>query len=454
MPHPLASGGVVANRFQVGRVLTVRGQHQLTFLAQDRQSNQYVVLKELRDDLRTTPEAKQEFQEELQSLSMMAVPGIPRVRGMVPHEGRQYLIQEFVQGKTLRSMTQKQRLPVDQAMPVLRACLQVLEGLHNQFPPVVHMDVTPDNILLAGWDKAFLVDGSWLKALSNPYPHRGLLYALDYAAPEVIHHQPGPASDLFSLGITIVEAVTGTPAANLYDAGTGRHTWPPLPHPVLQETLARMVEPSLAMRFSSASQVLQALAGGAPMPPFGAQQGGFPPQPQPGFPQQQAGYPPQQPGYPAPQPGYPPQQPQGYPPQQAGYPPQQPGYPPQPNGFAPQQPQGYPGQPAPQGYPPQPGYPPQQPGFPPQPGYGQPEPQQPPAAPPQQPVQPPAPTYQAPKLTNAPAEPPPPPPKPPEPPKAEPPPRRDPPKIVDNIEDVSTEEGLDALMALYEAQNS
>ena len=46
-----------------------------------------------------------------------------------------------------------------------------------------------------------------------------------------------------------------------------------------------------------------------------------------------------------------------------------------------------------------------------------------------------------------------PPPK-PEPPKAPPPPRQVPTKLAENIEDVSTEEGLEALMALYEAQNS
>lgn len=448
MPHPLASGGVVAQRFQVQRTLSTRGTHLLTFLAQEQKSQQLMVLKELRDDLRVTPEAKMEFQEELQALRSLQVPGVQRVLGMVPHDGRNYLVLEYVQGRTLRQMLQKQqRLPLDQAVQVLRAVLTVLNGLHNQFPPLLHLDVNPDNILLASWDKATLLDGAWLRALGNPFPHRAPNYTPEYAAPEVVRGQGAPASDLYALGVTVLEAVLGVPASGLYNGDTNRLSWTPLPHPFLNELLTRMVEGPLNQRFGSAAQVLEALNSGM-LPPFAPAQGGFaqpqpngfgapqPPQgygqPQPGFNQPQNGFNQPQPSYGQPQPnGYGQQPPQGY-----GQP--QPGYGQPPNGFQQQPPPGY-------------GQPPQQqaPQQAPRPGFGAPMPGQPQVqAPPvgmdtklTQSAAQDAAVREAATQASAP--------------KAEPKPARPvPTNLAENIEDVSTEEGLEALMALYEAQNS
>lgn len=451
MPHPLAAGGVVAQRFQVQRSLSTRGAHLQTFLAQEKQSQQFMVLKELRDDLRVTPESKLEFQEELQTLRTMAVPGVQRVLGMVPHEGRNYLVLEYAQGRTLRAMLQKQqRLPIDQAMQVLKAVLQVLNGLHNQFPPLLHLDVNPDNILLASWDKATLLDGAWLRALGNPFPHRAPTYTPEYAAPEVVRGQGTPASDLYALGVTMLEAILGVPAAGLYSGHTNRLSWAPLPNPFLNELLTRMVEGALGQRFSSAAQVLEAINTGM-MPAFAPVEGagGFAQPPQNGYGQAPNGYgqqPPQngwnqpQQGYGQPQQGY--GQPNGYPQQQApnGYP-QQPG------------PNGYPQHTGPNGYQQQPangfGQPPGQPQAPAQ-GFGgnvQPQAQQ--KAPLLDTKLTSSASVDAVNRESAPVAPPKPPaPKPPAPARAVPT------NLAENIEDVSTEEGLEALMALYEAQNS
>ena len=462
MPHPLAAGGVViGGRFQIQRLLSVRGQHLATFLGVEGGSGQPVVVKELRDDLRVDAAQQHETQEEIRRLSGLQVPGILPIRGVVPHEGRTYLVMPYLQGMTLRQMLAKQgRLTVEQAASVLRAVVTILDALHQQFPPMLHLDVTPDHILLAGWDRAMLLDGAWLKALGNPFPHRPPLYAIDYAAPEVARGQAVPASDFYSLGVTILEALTGIPAARLHNAYANRVAWEALPHPGLNDLLMRLVDGSLSTRYGTAAQVMQGLQaamtgqpvpGAAPPAPAGfGQPGGFGPPAGFGAP---AGF--GQPAQPMP--------PQPMQPQQA-----------QGGWGAPQQAPGMAQQPAwgaPQGMPQQPMQAPPQPmQAPPQPMQAPPQPMQPPQQPPQAPLQPPRPAYEPPKLTASaqselaarggpptPAAPPatPPAPAPAAPPPAPaPPPRKDPPKIVDNIDDVSTEEGLDALMALYEAQNS
>lgn len=358
MPHPLAAGRVVlGGRYQIQRLLSVRGQHLATFLAKE-QSGQEVVVKELRDDLRGDPARLQDLQNEVKRVAAAAVPGVLPIRNVLTHDGRTYVVMPYLQGMTLREMLARQgRITPDQAASVLRAVLTVLEALHKQFPPMLHLDLTPEHILLSGWDRAMLLDGAWLKVLGNPFPHRVPLYALDYAAPELLRGQPMPASDLYSLGVTVLEALTGVPAARLHNAYANRISWDPIPHAGLNELLARMVDGSLAVRFGSAAHALQGLHAvmtGRPIP--------------------------------------------------AAPPPAAPQAPPV---FA------APVAPTPQFAPP----------------------------PITQPPQPPPPQ----------ARPAPPPPQPP----APPPPRpKEPPKIVENIEDISTEEGLEALMALYENQNS
>jgi hypothetical protein len=260
----------------------------------------------------------------------------------------------------------------------------------------------------------------------------------------------------------MLEAILGVPASGLYSGHTNRLSWAPLPNPFLNELLTRMVEGALGQRFSSAAQVLEAINTGM-MPAFAPAEGpgGFAPQPQNGFGQQ----PQAQPGYGQAPNGYGQQAPQnGWNQPQQGYGQPQQGYGQAPNGYPPQQaPNGYPQQQAPNGYPQHTGpngyqqqpMPQQANGFAQQPGQ--------PQAPAQgfggnaQAQQQKAPLLDT-KLTSsasvdavqsAPVAPPPPPA-----PKAPAPPRPIPTNLAENIEDVSTEEGLEALMALYEAQNS
>jgi hypothetical protein len=235
---------------------------------------------------------------------------------------------------------------------------------------MLHLDLTPDHILLSGWDRALLLDGAWLKVLGNPFLHSAPVFNVDYAAPEVLRGQAVPASDVFALGVTMLEATTGVPAARLHNAFSNKITWEPIPHPGLNELLARMVEGSLGDRFGSAAHALQGLHAvmtGGPIlaaSPSGTASAAPPQTTSPLL---------------APSPS----------PQPAAQPLVQPVTP------SPAQ-------------------------------VGQPQP----------PAQPQAPSPQPPAPTSAPPQP------------------QAPPKIVESIEDISTEEGLEALMALYENLNT
>jgi serine/threonine protein kinase len=250
----------VDGRFKVVRLLTVQGRHTSTYQATEAASGDHVTLREFRDDLRNEPAAKQELLEELRRIGALNLPGIPAVRGFLRHDDRSYLISPYVSGHTLGQILARQgRLTPDQALSMLRAVAAVLVGLHDVFPPQLHLDITPDTILLSGWSQAHLLDGAWLKDLGNPYPHRPALHQTDYAAPEALRGNAVPASDIYSLGLSVLEGVTGLPAPRLHNPFSNRVSWDALPHDGLNEVLVAMVDGSLASRLGTARELAEAL---------------------------------------------------------------------------------------------------------------------------------------------------------------------------------------------------
>ncbi|MEB3196298.1 MAG: protein kinase [Candidatus Sericytochromatia bacterium] len=257
LPPALQAGVLVAGRYQVLRVLTVQGHHLSTYQALDKSSGETVTLKELRDDLRTDPASQHQLREELKHLCALRIAGVPPIQSVIRHEDRAYLVCSFVPGHTLRQLMARQgRLSLEQARALLQGVAQILVQLHREFPPMLHLDINPDNILLTAWHEATLIDPSWLKALGLPYAHRPPFWTEAYAAPEALRAQAGPASDLYSLGVTVLEAVTGIPAPRLQHPTTNQMHWDDLPDAGLQKLLLALVEPQPANRLESAERLL------------------------------------------------------------------------------------------------------------------------------------------------------------------------------------------------------
>lgn len=261
MPHGLPTGQVFAGRFQILKLLSQERRHALTYQAVEQPSGEQVILREVREDLKSDPAAQQELLAELKRLSQLNIQGISPIRGLVRHEGRAYLLMPFSPGHTLRQIVARQGpLTPDQARSVLRAAAGVLNQLHRTFPPLLHLDISPDTLLLAGWDQVTLLDGAWLKALGNPGAYGVPLYRTEYAAPETLRGQAVPASDLYALGVSLVESLTHVPASRLHNVQVNRLKWDPIPDAGLESILHRLVEGGLADRLDTADKLLQALA--------------------------------------------------------------------------------------------------------------------------------------------------------------------------------------------------
>ncbi|MEA5576489.1 serine/threonine-protein kinase, partial [Anabaena sp. UHCC 0451] len=149
---------------------------------------------------------------------------------------------------------------------IASSVLEILVYLHGLHPPVIHRDIKPSNILLAersgnSAGQVYLIDfGSVQTVLSAETGTRTVVGTYGYMPQEQFGGRTVPASDLYSLGATLIYLVTGIQPADLPQKDF-RIQFEQVANlsPNLTNWLKRMIEPDLAKRFSSAIQALTAL---------------------------------------------------------------------------------------------------------------------------------------------------------------------------------------------------
>ncbi|MDQ7822351.1 MAG: bifunctional serine/threonine-protein kinase/formylglycine-generating enzyme family protein [Candidatus Eremiobacteraeota bacterium] len=151
------------------------------------------------------------FEREMQILSSLRHPGIPVVWDYFIHSGRYYLVLEYIEGKNLEDLLGEQPgglFPESTVMKWGCEIADILEHLHIQNPPVIHRDIKPSNIIFKTDGKLMLIDFGIAK-LFSPVGTGTRIGTLGFIAPEHYKGHPEPRSDLFSLGVTLYQLLTG-----------------------------------------------------------------------------------------------------------------------------------------------------------------------------------------------------------------------------------------------------
>ncbi len=121
-----------------------------------------------------------------------------------------YSVFEFIEGPDLRAIADRvERLPIDITTWILHDLLDGLAFLHAQ--NILHRDIKPENIMLASTGTVKLCDFDLASRIGeNRGNEQGLTGSFGYFSPEdILGDKIVPASDLFSLGVTIYELLTG-----------------------------------------------------------------------------------------------------------------------------------------------------------------------------------------------------------------------------------------------------
>ncbi|MTJ15688.1 serine/threonine protein kinase [Dolichospermum sp. UHCC 0352] len=261
---------ILANRYEVQQQLGKKAGRR-TFLATDLVTGKSVIVKLLAfsndfewDDLKL-------FEREAQTLKSLSHPHIPAYLDYFEVNSPTYkgfaLVQTYISAQTLEQYLQAGRKFTEiEVKEIAKAVLEILKYLHELNPPVVHRDIKPSNILLGersgnSVGLVYLIDfGSVQTVLAAEAGTRTVVGTYGYMPQEQFGGRTVPASDLYSLGATLIYLVTGTNPADLPQKDF-RIQFQQVANlsPNFAKWLEQITEPSLEKRFSTATQALRDL---------------------------------------------------------------------------------------------------------------------------------------------------------------------------------------------------
>lgn len=172
-----------------------------------------VVLKEFLlpvfPDTRVRKAAAIKFQEEADLLGKLEHPQIVKFYELFLEDHRAYLVLEKLDGITLKEYVESNgSLPLDTIEDLAQQMCVILQYLHNQTPPVVHRDFTPDNLILGDDGKLKLLDFSVAQSVTSNVTG-SVVGKPHYIAPEQFRGKSCSQSDIYSMGATLYFLATG-----------------------------------------------------------------------------------------------------------------------------------------------------------------------------------------------------------------------------------------------------
>jgi serine/threonine protein kinase len=191
-----------------------RGAMGRVYLAHDDVLERKVALKELAIPEYLDDEEKEELRErfrlEAKAAARLTHPHILTVHDIVVSGDRQYIVMEYLEGKTLRDILGERTFSVEEVMSIAPMIGEALQKAHSQ--GIIHRDVKPDNIFILESGNVKVADFGIAKMLKvSDRTHTDVIMGTpNYIAPELVKGLPyDHRVDIFSLGVTLYEMLAG-----------------------------------------------------------------------------------------------------------------------------------------------------------------------------------------------------------------------------------------------------
>ncbi|MEM6251430.1 MAG: serine/threonine-protein kinase [Cyanobacteria bacterium P01_D01_bin.156] len=267
-------GKLLSDRYRIKKILGSGGFGE-TYLAEDMQrpGNPVCVVKQLKivsDNPKAHSLAQRLFSSEAATLERLGEHDqIPRLLAYFEASYSFYLVQEMIDGTLLREHLDP-RNPMSQraVAEFLMDLLPVIKAVHGQ--GVIHRDIKPSNIIVRHSDERYvLIDFGAVKQISNRLTDTNAritstvgIGTQGYMPSEQSAGLPNFSSDIYALGVTAIEALTGLPPHALQRDSNGEIKWThkvPDLEPGLASVIEKMVRYDFNQRYSNAGEVLTAL---------------------------------------------------------------------------------------------------------------------------------------------------------------------------------------------------
>lgn len=251
------SGDVLAERYRVVKVIGEGGMGQVFEVAHLRLGKSFA-LKLLHPSMAEDKEMCRAFFREARYASSLEHPNLISVLdfGEDPRFGG-YMVMELASGQSLQKfLTKRGKLSIKKACDIIGQVAEALTYMHQN--ELIHCDLKPENIVLIPNEKggrrrhlAKLLDFGLAQSLGGAN-RDGIFGTPHYIAPEVAKQEaPGPAADIYSLGILLFELITGkVPWSG--DINKVLHAHVHATPPTISEALRSKVDPALEKLVSTA----------------------------------------------------------------------------------------------------------------------------------------------------------------------------------------------------------
>jgi Tol biopolymer transport system component/predicted Ser/Thr protein kinase len=180
----------------------------IVYKALDTKLERLVALKFLPHELGVSAEDRARFLQEARAASAISHANVCVIHDIAEHEGQQFIVMEYVDGKTLRQM-----MPISKVQDALGYAIQIgeaLEAAHGK--GIVHRDIKTDNIMVNDANQVKVMDFGLAKLRGSLKLTKtsSTVGTLSYMAPEQIEGGEVDArSDIFSFGVVLYEMLAG-----------------------------------------------------------------------------------------------------------------------------------------------------------------------------------------------------------------------------------------------------
>jgi serine/threonine-protein kinase len=266
----LGPGSILGNYLIISQI--GEGGMGVVYKAMDTVLDRTVALKILPPHLLQSPDFMHRFRTEAYAQARLNHPNIVTLYSMLEIPAGFVLVMEYVEGQTLQQRIHSEGpLAPDNALSIFEKALQGVAYAHHM--GIVHRDLKPDNVFITQKNEVKIMDFGVAKILDNKEPtrSRSMVGTLLYISPEQINGRDADIrSDIYTLGISLFEAVTGRlPFERRTDYGL-MHAHileePPRPRQLkrdlpkeLERVILKAIEKEPDKRYQSASEFHAAL---------------------------------------------------------------------------------------------------------------------------------------------------------------------------------------------------
>lgn len=259
-PAPLIPG------FQLEKKLG-SGGFGTTYLAHSTKYAEPCVIKQLSFQRLQDWKSLELFEREAKTLAHLNHPCIPKFLDYITqeHETQQsiFLVQEFIPGQSLSELIKTgKHLDEKEVIEIGLKIAQILVYLQTLHPPLIHRDIKPGNIILGKDKKVYLIDFGAVRdtILNQTRAGSTIVGTFGYMPPEQFQGRAYPATDLYSLGATLVYALSHKEPHELNTQGLKLDFRPHIQcSRAFADILDKMLEPDWQNRYQQASELVQDL---------------------------------------------------------------------------------------------------------------------------------------------------------------------------------------------------